>query len=75
LGSLSAGVRWMTCEVALLNRRAIALAADTTVSYWEKGERKERYFKGTNKLFNLSAAHPVGLLTYDSVIYRASPGR
>jgi hypothetical protein len=58
----------MTCEVALLNRRAVALAADsaTTVSYWEKGERKERYFKGTNKLFNLSAAHPVGLLTYDS---------
>jgi hypothetical protein len=54
----------MTCEVALLNRRAVALAADsaTTVSYWRGGERKERYVKGTNKLFNLSAHHPVGLM-------------
>jgi hypothetical protein len=58
----------MTCEVALLNRHAVALAADsaTTVTYWEQGARKERYFKGTNKLFNLSAAHPVALMTSDS---------
>ena len=58
----------MTCEVALMNRRAVALAADsaTTVTYWEQGERKERYFKGTNKLFNLSELHPVALMTSDS---------
>ena len=58
----------MTCEVALLNRRAVALAADsaTTVTYWEQDERKERYFKGTNKLFNLSTVHPVALMTSDS---------
>jgi hypothetical protein len=58
----------MTCEVALLNRRAVALAADsaTTVTYWEQGEEKRRYFKGTNKLFNLSSVHPVGIMTSDS---------
>lgn len=55
----------MTSEVALLNRLAVALAADsaTTVTYFEDGERKERYFKGANKVFNLSASHPVGLMT------------
>ncbi|MGJ5087375.1 hypothetical protein ACQR06_17730 [Bradyrhizobium sp. HKCCYLRH1065] len=58
----------MTCEVALLNRRAVALAADsaTTVSYWEQGEQKQRYFKGTNKLFNLSSVHPIAIMTSDS---------
>ena len=58
----------MTSEVVLLNRSCIALAADSaaTVSYWEDGERKTRYFKGANKIFNLSVAHPVGLLTYGS---------
>jgi hypothetical protein len=65
----------MTCEVALLNRRAVALAADsaTTVSYWRGGERKERYFKGTNKLFNLSAHHPVGLMTFDTGTLQGVP--
>jgi hypothetical protein len=58
----------MTSEVALLNRLGVALAADsaTTVSYWESGERKDRYFKGANKIFNLSSAQPVGLMTYGS---------
>lgn len=65
----------MTAEVALLNRRAIALAADsaTTVSYWERGERKERYFKGTNKLFHLSTVHPIGLMTFDSGNFQGVP--
>lgn len=62
------GESTMTCEIALLNRRAVALAADsaTTVFYWEQGERKDRYFKGTNKLFHLSTVHPVALMTSDS---------
>ena len=65
----------MTSEVALLNKSCIALAADsaTTVSYWEKGEPKTRYFKGANKIFNLSAAHPVGLMTYASASLQGVP--
>ena len=58
----------MTSEVALMNRLAVALAADsaTTITYWEGGRRLQRYFKGANKIFNLSVAHPVGLMTYGS---------
>jgi hypothetical protein len=65
----------MTSEVALLNKSCIALAADsaTTVSYWEKGEQKTRYFKGANKIFNISAAHPVGLMTYASATLQGVP--
>jgi hypothetical protein len=54
----------MTSEVVLMNRRAVALAADsaTTITRWVRGEAKKRYFKGTNKLFHLSNIHPVGLM-------------
>jgi hypothetical protein len=65
----------MTSEVALLNKTCIALAADsaTTVSYWDKGESKTRYFKGANKIFNLSGSHPVGLMTYASATLQGVP--
>lgn len=54
----------MTSEVALMNRLAVALAADsaTTVTYFEEGERRSRFFKGANKIFNLSTKQPVGLM-------------
>jgi hypothetical protein len=65
----------MTSEVALLNKSCIALAADsaTTVTYWEKGEEKTRYFKGANKIFNLSSVHPIGLMTYASASLQGVP--
>ena len=56
----------MTSEVALLNKSAIALAADsaTTVTYWENNEPVTPYFKGANKIFNISRHHPVGVMTF-----------
>ena len=65
----------MTSEVVLMNRQAVALAADsaTTVSYWADGERKTRYFKGANKIFNLSKHQPIGLMTYDSANVQGVP--
>jgi hypothetical protein len=58
----------MTSEVVLMNRQAIALAADSasTVTYWQKGKRHIRYFKGANKIFHLSFVFPVALMIYDS---------
>jgi hypothetical protein len=58
----------MTAEVALLNRAAVALAADsaTTFTYWEGGQRRVRFFKGANKIFNISEQHPVGMMIYDT---------
>lgn len=58
----------MTSEVALLNRSAVALAADSaaTVTYWDadKDKQEQRYFKRANKIFNIVSGKPVGLMTY-----------
>ena len=58
-----------------MNRHAVALAADsaTTVTSWHGGEREERYFQGANKIFNLSRAHPVGLMTYGTANLQGVP--
>jgi hypothetical protein len=51
-----------------MNRLAVVLAADsaTTVAYWSENGREERYFKGANKIFQLSNYHPVGMMIFDS---------
>ncbi|KQT01808.1 hypothetical protein [Rhizobium sp. Leaf386] len=58
----------MTAEICMMNRLAVVLAADsaTTVSRWVDGKREERYFKGANKVFQISDIQPVGLMIYDS---------
>lgn len=65
----------MTSEIALLNRSAIALAADSamTASYWDKGKIETRYFKGTNKIFQLSTIHPVGIMIYAAAHLQGAP--
>jgi hypothetical protein len=58
----------MTSEVCIMNRLAVVLAADSasTVTYWSEKGKEDRYFKGTNKIFQLSTHHPVGLMIFDS---------
>ena len=58
----------MTCEIAIMNRQAVVLAADsaTTVTNWVNGEKEERFYKGANKIFQISHHHPVGLMIFDS---------
>ncbi|MFM9972658.1 MAG: hypothetical protein ACKVQK_30130 [Burkholderiales bacterium] len=58
----------MTCEIAIMNQNAVALAADSamTVRRWVNGERQTRYFKGSNKIFQISNYHPVGLMVFGS---------
>ncbi len=58
----------MTSEICMMNRLAVVLAADsaTTVTSWNNGKREERYFKGANKIFQLSDTQPVGVMIYDS---------
>lgn len=67
----------MTSEVALMNRSAVALAADSavTVTYWDHvaSEQKQRYFKRANKIFNLVSGAPVGLMTYGSGSLQGMP--
>ena len=59
----------MTSEVCLMNRLGIVLAADsaTTVKYWNGDVEEVRYFKGANKIFQLSNEHPVGVMIYNAV--------
>ncbi|TXM94668.1 hypothetical protein [Methylobacterium sp. WL116] len=59
----------MTSEVCVMNRQALVLAADSavTVSKWnENGKKEERYFKGANKVFQLSNYNPVGMMIFDT---------
>lgn len=58
----------MTSEVCLMNRLAVVIAADsaTTVTHWTEKGSEQRYFKGANKIFQLSDHHPVGLMIFDS---------
>jgi hypothetical protein len=51
-----------------MNRLAVVLAADSasTVTQWTSKGPEERYFKGANKIFQLSDHHPVGLMIFDA---------
>ena len=58
----------MTAEVCLMNWLAIVIAADSasTVTQWTEKGSEQRYFKGSNKIFQLSDHHPVGLMIFNS---------
>lgn len=62
------GPQRMTSELCVMNRYAAVLAADSaiTVRHWDSNEAKAvpRYFKGANKIFQLSANQPVGVMIY-----------
>ena len=51
----------MTAEIAILNRQAVALAADSAVTI---GRR--RAWKTANKLYSLSPANDIGIMIYGS---------
>ena len=54
----------MTAEVAVWNKSAIALAADSAVTI-SRGRMIEKTYN-VNKLFTLSKHRPIGVMVYDS---------
>ena len=54
----------MTAEIAVLNKSAVALAADSAVTI-SRGQKIEKTYN-VNKLFRLSKFHPVGAMVFDS---------
>src|SRR6202142_3745671 len=65
----------MTTEVAVMNKQAVALAADsagTVPLYSEKGKREKIYFS-ENKLFALSKYNPVGIMIYGNAEFMEMP--
>lgn len=54
----------MTAEIAVYNKSAVALAADSAVTI--SGGGKQKIYNGAEKLFALTKHHPVGVMVYGS---------
>ena len=52
----------MTCEVAVMNKRGIALAADSAVTLGDS----QKIYHTAEKLFPLSPSIPIAIMTYGS---------
>jgi hypothetical protein len=61
----------MTAEIAIMNRGAIALAADSAVTLQRPGGSK--IYNSVNKLFMLSKYHPVGVMVYGMADFTGVP--
>jgi hypothetical protein len=61
----------VTAEIALLNKSAVALAADSAVSIPQGGGYK--IYNSVNKLFQLSKHAPVGVMIYGSAEFMGTP--
>ncbi len=61
----------MTAIVGTLNRRGVAFAADSAATYTTNETRK--ITNNTNKLFELSKKHPVGIAIYNNLDFYGVP--
>lgn len=61
----------MTAEIAVLNRQAIALAADSAVTV-QSGDHS-KVWQSANKIFGLSRHHAVGIMVFGSAEFMRIP--
>ncbi len=61
----------MTAVVGILNKQAVAIAADSAVTIGGTNGRK--IFNKANKVFTLSKYHPVGVMIYNSASLMGTP--
>ena len=61
----------MTAEIAILNRSAVALAADSLVTL--SGPVGRKTYDSTEKIFELSRFRPIGLMVYNHVEFSRVP--
>jgi hypothetical protein len=62
----------MTAEIAILNKTAVALAADSAVTI-RAGQKEEKIFNSADKLFELSNADPIGVMIYNGTSFMEIP--
>lgn len=62
----------MTAEIAILNKSAVALAADSAVTI-STGEREEKTFDSADKLFELTRHNPIGIMVYNGLSFAEAP--
>ena len=61
----------MTAEVAVMNKQAIALAADSAATF--RDEIGQKIFPSASKIFTLSKYHPVGVMVYGNASIMGVP--
>jgi len=61
----------LTAVVGVLNKQAVAIAADSAVTIGGSNGRK--ILNKANKVFTLSKFHPVGILIYNSAAFMGTP--
>ena len=61
----------MTAVVGILNKQAIAIAADSAVTIG--GSHGRKIFNQANKVFTLSKKHPVAVIIYNSATFMNTP--
>ena len=54
----------MTTEVVVMNKSAVAMAADSAVTISGNGQASPKIFNSVNKLFQLSKYAGVGIMIY-----------
>jgi ATP-dependent protease HslVU (ClpYQ) peptidase subunit len=58
----------MTAEVAIVNKSAVVVAADSAVTVG-----KSRVHRSSNKIFSLSDATPIGLVIFGQAEFAGMP--
>jgi len=61
----------MTAEIAIMNKSAIALAADSKVTIGSALGGKT--FDTVNKVFTLSKVHPIGIMVFGNAEFMRYP--
>src|SRR5579859_1565566 len=61
----------MTAVVGILNKQAVAIAADSAVTI--SGSNGRKIFNKANKVFTLSKYHPIGVMIYNSASFMETP--
>jgi len=61
----------MTAVIGILNKQAVAIAADSAVTIG--GSSSHKIFNSANKIFTLSKTHPVGVMIYNSATFMSTP--
>ena len=61
----------MTAEIGILNKSAVALAADSAVTIQQAQGHK--IYNSANKLFTLSKYHPVGIMLFGGATFMGVP--
>jgi hypothetical protein len=61
----------VTAEIVIMNKEAIAMAADSAVTL--SGKTDQKIFTSANKIFALSKYHSVGIMIYGSALFMGVP--